>query len=213
MSEPAAAPRPDRATPEPSAGAPAATPPVPRFTPVPVRPRRDGWTAQRQRVFIQTLAETGLVTRAARAAGMSERSAHRLALREDAESFCQAWDAALRLASRRGVSSLYEYALDGMTETVWRDGEVAYRRRRPSEKALIFLLSRLDPLRFGAVRAAPAAQHGTGDPVDERAEAAADFDLYLAGLEDLPPGDDDDDDDRDDGDDGDDGNDAGDTGE
>lgn len=165
---------------------PEVEPLVPAFSPVPVRPRRDGWTAEKQRIFIRTLAETGLATCAARAAGMSARSAHRLALRDDAESFCQAWDTALILASRRGVTSLYEYALQGMIETVWRDGEIVYRRRRPSEKALFFLLSRIAPARFGTGAASPP-RDAQGDAIDPATGAAADFDLYLAGLHDLPP--------------------------
>lgn len=160
---------------------------LPAFTPVPVRPRRTGWTADKQRTFIQVLAETGLAKAAARAAGMIERSAHRLALREDAESFSLAWDAALRLASRRGASKLYEYALDGMTETVWRDGEIVYRRHRPSEKALFFLLSRLDPVRFGRPAAAADLRDAEGEPIDGVADAASVFDLCLGSLHDLPP--------------------------
>lgn len=176
--------QPDPAEPH---GAQPPKPPVPAFTPVPVRPRRTGWTADKQRIFIQVLAETGLANAAARAAGMSERSAHRLALREDAESFSLAWDAALRLASRRGASKLYEYALEGMTETVWRDGEIVYRRRRPSEKALFFLLSRLDPVRFGRPAAPADARDAEGEPIDSVADTAGLFDLYLGSLHDLPP--------------------------
>jgi hypothetical protein len=84
-------------------------PPVPAipFDPVPVRPRRDGWTAAKQREFIQVLAETGIVRIAAASVGMSERSAHRLALRDDAQSFCSVWDAAIAIAARRGASLLY----------------------------------------------------------------------------------------------------------
>lgn len=170
---------PDQPLPAPKPGAPA-------FTPVPVRPRRDGWTGDKQRVFIRTLAETGLVTAAARAAGMSERSAHRLALREDAESFCSAWDAALRLAARRGTSKLFEYGLEGMTETVWRDGELVYRRRRPSEKALFFLLSHLDPVRFGRTPAASDPRDLHGEPIDLLADTAEFFELSLESLKDLP---------------------------
>ena len=165
---------------------PAPEPPIP-FDPVPVQPRRDGWSAARQRRFIEVLAETGVVRHAAAAAGMSEESAHRLARRADAEQFCAAWDAALRMAARPAAAKLYEYALDGMTETVWRDGEIVYRRRRPSEKALIFLLSRLDPLRFGRPPAAPPAPATTaGEPIDLLAETADLFDLYLDNLHDLP---------------------------
>ena len=91
-------------------GAAAAPPPSSAlaFTPVPVRPRRDGWTVEKQRAFIRRLAETGVVAEAARYVGMSERSAHRLAQREDAEQFSEAWDAALRIATRPAVSKLYE---------------------------------------------------------------------------------------------------------
>ena len=158
------------------------------FEPVPVRPRRDGWTAEKQRRFIGALAETGVVCRAAASVGMSEESVHRLARRPDAQQFCDAWDAALRMAARPAAAKLYEYALDGMTETVWRDGEIVYRRRRPSEKALIFLLSRLDPLRFGRPPAAAPPADMEGTPLDMLAETAALFDLYLDNLKDLPPG-------------------------
>ena len=169
-------------------------PPIP-FDPVPVQPRRDGWTAERQRRFIGVLAETGVVRLAAAAAGMSEESAYRLARRPDAQPFCDAWDAALRMAARPAAAKLYEYALDGMTETVWRDGEIVYRRRRPSEKALIFLLSRLDPVRYGRPPAATAWTDLHGELIDTVADTADLFDLYLAGLRDFaaePPGEGDD---------------------
>lgn len=83
----------------------ATAPPIPAFTPVPVRARRDGWTAERQRMFIATLADTGCVGRAALAAGMSRESAYRLRRRKGAESFTAAWDSILA-ARPRGSSSL-----------------------------------------------------------------------------------------------------------
>ena len=150
------------------------------FDPVPVRPRCDGWTAAKQRRFIQVLAETGIVRLAAAAAGMSERSAHRLALRDDAVSFCAAWDAALQIAARRGASKLYEYAFEGMVETIWRDGEIVCQRRRPSEKALFFLLSRLDPVRFGR---GPNPEFPDYDPIKAN---LLDLSLHLDSLKDLP---------------------------
>lgn len=185
---PSAAPLPPLPSPPPEPPPPPPPPPgALAFTPVPVRPRRDGWSAEKQRRFIRVLAETGLVVHAARMVGMSERSVHRLALREDAEQFSRAWDAALRVAARRGASKLYEYALDGMTETVWRDGEIVYQRRRPSEKALFFLLSRIDPVRFGRPPAAETQPDSEGRPVDTVAETIGLFDLYLGNLHDLPP--------------------------
>ena len=77
---------------------------APSFTPVPGRARRDGWTAERQRLFIAALARTGCVGRAAAAAGMSRESAHRLRRRAGAGSFAAAWDSILA-ARPRGTSS------------------------------------------------------------------------------------------------------------
>lgn len=34
-------------------------PPLPEFTPVPRKPRHDGWTPERQKAFIAALADTG----------------------------------------------------------------------------------------------------------------------------------------------------------
>jgi molybdenum-dependent DNA-binding transcriptional regulator ModE len=48
------------------------------FTPVPVRPRDDGWTAERRIAFIEKLADCGSVTAAARHVGMRRESARRL---------------------------------------------------------------------------------------------------------------------------------------
>lgn len=77
---------------------------APAFAPVPGRARRDGWTTERQGVFIAALARTGCVGRAALAAGMSRESAYRLRRREGAESFAAAWDSILA-ARPRGTSS------------------------------------------------------------------------------------------------------------
>lgn len=64
------------------------------FELVPVRVRRDGWTAERQRVFIAVLRRTRSTTRAARAAGMSREGAYALRYKPGAASFAAAWDAA-----------------------------------------------------------------------------------------------------------------------
>jgi hypothetical protein len=48
--------------------------PVP-FEPVPVRPRHDGWTAERQIAFIEKLADCGSVSAAATHVAMSRESA------------------------------------------------------------------------------------------------------------------------------------------
>ena len=57
--------------------------------------RRDGWTIRRQLAFLDTLARTGSVTAAARAAGMSRESAYRLRRRNFAALFAASWDRAV----------------------------------------------------------------------------------------------------------------------
>ena len=68
-----------------------------------------------------------------------------------------------------------------MVETIWRDGEIVCQRRRPSEKALFFLLSRLDPVRFG--KADPDRDFPHYDPVKAN---LSDLSLHLDSLTDLP---------------------------
>ena len=59
------------------------------------RIRADGWTAERQVAFLAALTSTRSVTAAARAAGMSRESAHRLRGRRDGALFAHLWDLAL----------------------------------------------------------------------------------------------------------------------
>lgn len=64
--------------------------------------RRDGWTPARQLVFLDALARTRSVTAAARAAGMSRESAHRLRNRRDGALFAAIWDMAVAPAPAAG---------------------------------------------------------------------------------------------------------------
>ncbi len=57
--------------------------------------RRDGWTPARQIAFLASLAGTRSVTVAARAAGMSRESAHRLRNRRDGALFAAIWELTL----------------------------------------------------------------------------------------------------------------------
>jgi hypothetical protein len=47
------------------------------FPPVPVSPRHDGWTPEKQWRFVEALAATASITQAARMVGMNVRSAQR----------------------------------------------------------------------------------------------------------------------------------------
>jgi len=64
-------------------------------------PLRAQWTPARQRIFLAALIETGSIARAARAAGMSRSSAHRLRARLAGTPFDRAWDQALALHARQ----------------------------------------------------------------------------------------------------------------
>ena len=76
------------ATPTPSAARPATR--LPAFTPVPRKcQRHDGWTPERQRAFIERLADYGSVRAAANAVGMTPESAYQLRRQPGAEPFAR----------------------------------------------------------------------------------------------------------------------------
>src|SRR5688572_5324908 len=135
------------------------------FTPVPVRARRDGWTAQRQLEFLEALAATACVEEAARHVGMSERSAYRLRLREGAGNFREAWDAALDIGIHRLEQAVLGRALGGVPRPVFYKGEQVGEWREYDERLAMFLLRYRRPDRFGAaLDHLPGAAHsGTVD--------------------------------------------------
>jgi hypothetical protein len=120
------------------------------FTPVPVRARRDGWTAQRQVDFLEALAATACVDEACRHVGMSERSAYRLRLRVGARNFREAWDAALDIGVHRLEQAVLGRALRGVRRPVFYKGEQVGEWREYDERLAMFLLRYRRPARFGA---------------------------------------------------------------
>lgn len=107
---------------------------------VPVRPRHDGWTAEKQRGFIEALADTGSVRAAAVAVDMTEQSAYRLRRRADAAAFDAAWEAALERGMALLSSTAFERALHGTIRTRWWRGEMVAEERVYSDRLLIWLL-------------------------------------------------------------------------
>lgn len=69
--------------------------PLISFTPVPVRPRHDGWTVERQIAFVEKLADTNSIAAACRHVGMSRESVRRLRRHPLGQAFRDAVDAAL----------------------------------------------------------------------------------------------------------------------
>lgn len=124
------------------------------FRPVPLRSRRDGWSAERQCAFLAQLYLTGSASAAARAVGMSRASAYRLREREDAESFAFAWDPVL---SRPGLehaerrhddfrkvtnATLLARLENGLVKPVVYRGQMTAVARKPDNSTLFRLLRR-----------------------------------------------------------------------
>jgi hypothetical protein len=120
-----------------------------KWVPVRRRPRKDGWTPQRQKDFIAALAETGCVEHAAMKVQMSEASCYRLRRSPGAEGFSAAWDVALQHAARRLLDVAFDRAFRGTTEPVFdRDGFRVGTRFRQNDRLLMFLLRAYMPERF-----------------------------------------------------------------
>ena len=141
------------------------------------RNRLAGWSADRQRLFLTHLAETGSVHLACSGARLSARGAYRLRARSPA--FARGWDMAQRLSVGRLSAVAFDRALNGRLEQLYREGELVAERRVPNDKMLMWLLARLDPKRF----AMPWEQRGDADP---QAEALAAFPAVLDAITDTP---------------------------
>jgi len=68
------------------------------FIPVPVRPRRDGWTPVLQIRFVIGIARGLSPAKAAARIGMSRQSAHNLRRHPGGRSFAAAWGAARKFS-------------------------------------------------------------------------------------------------------------------
>ena len=147
------------------------------FEPARRRPRHDGWTAERQRMFIATLAETGCISDACVAAGISPKSAYRLRADPRAGAFVEAWDHALVIATGRLASIAFDRAINGSTREYWKNGEMVAEVRAPSDRMLMFLLMRLDARRFGVLAGVEGA--GPDPQVATRAGLAAALDRLV----------------------------------
>lgn len=124
---------------------PEATPTTPAaldFDPVALRLRIDGWTIDRQRAFLEILADCGIVRHAAAEVGMSEQSVTRLRRRAGAHSFDVACDAALRMGARRLRAIAFERAVEGQVKRHYYHGELVSEERVFDNRLLICLLGK-----------------------------------------------------------------------
>lgn len=116
------------------------------WVPVLKKRRKDGWSPDKQRAFIEALADSGSVVTAAMSVNMSESSAYRLRRAPGAEAFDRAWGAAIDAASKKLLDAAFERALVGTDEPVFdREGRRVGRRLRQSDRLLMFLLRAYGP--------------------------------------------------------------------
>jgi hypothetical protein len=91
-----------------------------RFTPVPLRARRDGWPPVLQRRFILNLARGMGASEAARSVGRSRQSVYALRDRPGAEAFARAWDRAIEFArAARAAPRAPRSGLPGGLDEIW----------------------------------------------------------------------------------------------
>jgi hypothetical protein len=130
--------------------APADPPPLPGFDPVPLRYRADGWTPEKQRAYVEHLAETLCPETAAALVGMSAESVRRLRRRPGAEGFDAACDAALRKGlCERGRAALIDEAVNGRLVRRFYHGELISEERIRSPRLLLALIEKAEALFAG----------------------------------------------------------------
>jgi hypothetical protein len=146
-----------------------ARPALPDFTPVPRKYRHDGWTPERQKAFIDALADTGCVSRAAAMCNMAQANAYTLRRAPGAEEFRRAWDAALDFGLQRLKDIAFERAIEGELVPVIIGGKVIGFRRKHNTALLIFCLrnygqdaeGRRTTISYVSTRASAGAAAGT----------------------------------------------------
>ena len=125
-----------------------------------MRERIDGFTADKEALFLAELERGGCVTDAARVVAISKTSINRH------RRFRPAFDAACKAARLKARGPLeavaYARAVEGGETKIYRGGKLVEVRRKPSDAMLKTLLQASDPEKYGrpggAVAAAAAAQ-------------------------------------------------------
>ncbi|QZH73998.1 MAG: hypothetical protein JY451_09510 [Erythrobacter sp.] len=149
-----------------------------RWVPVRRRPRYDGWTEEKQRRFIEVLADTGLVGLAAKEVGMTRQSAYALRRAAHAGAFARAWDRARELAGALIEDIAFERAIEGAeVESYDGQGQLAGTRTVYNDRLLTFLLRHLRPEIYSAAarerRGGAWSGLGSGSVSGERAGKGA----------------------------------------
>ncbi|HYD13672.1 MAG TPA: hypothetical protein VEC11_12565 [Allosphingosinicella sp.] len=129
--------------------------------------RHDGWTPERERLFLTTLAEAGVVADACRTCGMSRVAAYARRNSAAGHAFALGWDAAILLSRAATADDVASRSRHGVIDRIYRNGELVMERHRFDNRLTMAHLTRLDRL---------AAE------VERRPEVhavAAEYDRYL----------------------------------
>ena len=108
--------------------------------------RHDGWTPECERTFLLTLAETGVVSDAARACGMSRESAYARRNSAAGHAFALGWDAAILLSRAATADDVASRSRHGVIDRIYRNGELVMERHRFDNRLTMAHLTRLDRL-------------------------------------------------------------------
>ena len=130
--------------------------------------RHDGWDPVKERIFLATLADTGVVADACRACGMSRNGAYRHRRSAAGRAFALGWDAALLLARAPVSDDVMSRARHGVIDRVYRNGELVAERHHYDNRLTMSVLTRLDRQAEGLGENAPVIR-----------AIAQEFDRYL----------------------------------
>jgi hypothetical protein len=137
--------------------------------------KKHRWSRERQQQFLEYLAETGNVSRAAKLVGSN--TARVYAMRHNDPAFRRGWDEAEEIAADRLEAEAWRRAVEGVDEPAVNAGRLvrdeagnAVMVRRYSDMLLLALLKAHRPARFNTrLASGGAASGGSGAAFDVRA--------------------------------------------
>ncbi|HTU12875.1 MAG TPA: hypothetical protein VMG08_18435, partial [Allosphingosinicella sp.] len=116
------------------------------FDPASTRHRHDGITPERQRDYVEALADTGIARYAAARIGVSPQAINRLRRRPEARSFDLACAAARRIGARRLHDIGWERAIEGQIRRHYYHGELKSEERVFDNRLLVYLMGKTEHL-------------------------------------------------------------------
>ncbi|MBF0098390.1 MAG: hypothetical protein HQM04_13305 [Magnetococcales bacterium] len=111
-----------------------------------------GLTAKRRMLFLAALAQSGVITEAAQAAGMSRGCVYTHRAKDP--EFAREWDDSLLQFADSLEAAAHQRAVDGWLEPIFQGGELVGHARRYSDSLLLALLKAKRP----EYRSTPPAQ-------------------------------------------------------